>query len=638
MRWIDLTNSDFREFGCLWRAISIARSCSRLTISSRVRGFSSDGRLPGCGRDIRTVDSAGRPFAAFGTMDFLGVEETTGDEGFALSCSNRSRSDFACAPPTIDLPTEGTSEGFRPSAVVPDRLPDESRSLGFGPAFSAVGVCLTIVGPDDLGGAAGFAGEDLSLDCSIRSRFDLACSLTLGDLPVDGLGEGFGPPVLGPDVLPCENRSVNRGAAFEAVGVSRTIVGVDGLLGATSFGGDGFVGGVFVVDGMVRRVVACSRNREYAWRWLSIIELTREDGVEELGLEAGGVETRFRISASRRKTSLVLCGAGTDRLGGFTLGDGLGGRSVIRGVVGCGLVTIGLDAAGGWLFDRAPIPNMPLMEFGRLSCPRTEYGLGLERLGWAILGGLAFGWEAGDLGAVNDGLGCVNVRTFGLLGGEVDRLLGAGLLRNDLGMLGTLGAAERPCDDPTLGRLGGWNRGAGLGDDLAAGLGPDRAPGPGREPPVRPLNIPRSEFGWAAMRASANNSTTGTDATTATPSDLIFAYVRHMAGPPGQAVEFRAEVDLYVQLAAIPAPGLTRPSYNGEHPAATCCVTTTCGMMRYRPRWRIASRRQAIVLSRRRRENQLDDTHPSSGSVSRCLAKNDKTVDAYSSGANCCRS
>lgn len=358
----------------------------------------------------------------------------------------------------------------------------------------------------------------------------------------------------GPDVLPCENRSVNLGAAFGGVGVGFAIVGVDDLLGETSLGGDGFVGGAFVVDGMVRGTVACSRNREYAWRCLSIIEFTREDGVDEVGLEAGGVESRSRISASRRKTSLVLCGAGVDRLGGFTLGDGLGGRSVIRGVVGWGLVIIGLEAAGAWLLDRAPIPNMPLMEFGRPSCPRTEYGFDLEGLGWVILGGLALGWRAGDLGTVNDGLGCVNVRTSGLLGGKVDRLLGAGLLRDDLVVLGARGAAERPCDDPTLGRLGGWYRGAGLGDDLAAGLGPDRAPGPGREPPVRPLNIPRSEFGWAARRASANINRIGTDATTATPSDLIFAYLRHMARPPGRAVEFRAEVNLSVKVAAIPAP------------------------------------------------------------------------------------
>jgi len=99
--------------------------------------------------------------------------------------------------------------------------------------------------------------------------------------------------------------------------------------------------------------------------------------VEGAGFEFGGLEALFRISARRRKTSLALCGARPDGIGDFTLGAVTGGRSV--GAVGCGLTTIGFDTAAGllWLLDRAPMPNMCLTEFVRLSWPRVAWCLEL---------------------------------------------------------------------------------------------------------------------------------------------------------------------------------------------------------------------------------------------------------------------
>lgn len=235
-------------------------------------------------------------------------------------------------------------------------------------------------------GAGGFAPS-----CLKRSRIESACAAAPRDLPSEVTGEGFRSWFRSPSGLPCEDISADLGLGPVAVGVRLTMVGAAGLAGAASFGGDGFGGAVLVGGVEARGVVACSRSRDNHWRWASILEsspLDREDG---LGLDAGGWETLFRISAKRRKTSLALCGTGVDRVGDFTLGTSTGGNSVTRGVGGCGFTMIGRDAADGGLADRAPNPNMLLIEFDRPSCPRTVGGLDKVEPGGTTLGGLALG-------------------------------------------------------------------------------------------------------------------------------------------------------------------------------------------------------------------------------------------------------
>jgi len=226
-------------------------------------------------------------------------------------------------------------------------------------------------------GTSDFSGVDLTMDgegfalsCSNRSRMDFACSRPLSVLPAEGAGDGLRSAMLGPDGLPCESRSIDLGLAFPSSGVCLTIAGGDGRAGTTSFGGDGFAGDALVVCGGVRGVAACSRIRDNNWRRFSIIESTRADGVGRTGLAAGGVVALFRISASRRNTSLVLCCARDGGAGALTLGAVDGGNVVTRGV-DCGFTMIGFEAAGGCRLDRAPMPNICLMEFDRLSWPRS---------------------------------------------------------------------------------------------------------------------------------------------------------------------------------------------------------------------------------------------------------------------------
>jgi hypothetical protein len=201
-----------------------------------------------------------------------------GEDGLAL---NRSRIDFACWPPSFDLPTEGIGEIIRPSASGRGGLRCENSSVDLGLAFVPVGVCLTIVGADGLAGAIGFGGDGfaagvLPVGGSVRgveARFRISArrrktSFVLCVLGFEaaggrlGFGESLRSAMVGPDDLPCENRSMDLGLVFVAVGVCLTIVGADGLVGAASFGGDGFVGGVLVGVGEDRGVVACSRSCE----------------------------------------------------------------------------------------------------------------------------------------------------------------------------------------------------------------------------------------------------------------------------------------------------------------------------------------------------------------------------------------
>jgi len=107
--------------------------------------------------------------------------------------------------------------------------------------------------------------------------------------------------------------------------------------------------------------------------------------------------------------------------------------------------------------------------------------------------------------------------------GATDRLrevLGAGLLGVWIRGVG-LGAD-----------LGVWTRGVGLGADLVAGACVDRALACGPDALPRPLNIPRSEFGWAAVLCASDILRVSSEATPADAMDLIFPYLRHMARPP----------------------------------------------------------------------------------------------------------
>lgn len=184
---------------------------------------------------------------------------------------------------------------------------------------------------------------------------------------------------------------------------------------------------------------------------------------------------------------------------------------------------MGFEAAGGRLSGRVLIPNVCRTKFERLSCARSVCCLELGALGWSILGGLDFGWDEVDFGKVNDGLGCVNVRTLDLLGDGAVRLVGAGL-RNDFG---TLGATVRVREALAAGRLGVWIRGEGLvGDGLAAGAGADRAPGCDRESLPRPLNAPRIEFGWAAIFRLASTKV-ASEATIPALIHLVLSFTRY---------------------------------------------------------------------------------------------------------------
>ncbi len=143
---------------------------------------------------------------------------------------------------------------------------NESRLAGSGRDIRAVKSLGRL--PTALG-TAGFPGVDLTTGVdgfaparSNRSRMDLACSPPLSVLPTVGVGTGLRSAMLGPDGLPCENRSVDLGLALPLSRVCLTIAGGDGLAGKTSFGGDGFVGDVLVVWGGVRGVAACSRRRD----------------------------------------------------------------------------------------------------------------------------------------------------------------------------------------------------------------------------------------------------------------------------------------------------------------------------------------------------------------------------------------
>ena len=213
-------------------------------------------------------------------------------------------------------------------------------------------------------------GEGLALSCSNRSRMDLACSLPLSVLPNEGVVDGFRSAMAGRVGLPCDDRSIDLGSAFPLSGACLTIAGGDVRAGATSLGGGGLVGELLAGCGAIRGVAACSRKRDNDWRRLSIIESTRADGLEGAVLEADGVVAFFRISARRRNTSLVLSGARDGGAGVLTLGAVDGGSSVTRGV-DCGFTMIGFEAAGGCRLDRAPMPNICLMEFDRLSWPRS---------------------------------------------------------------------------------------------------------------------------------------------------------------------------------------------------------------------------------------------------------------------------
>lgn len=218
------------------------------------------------------------------------------------------------------------------------------RSIDLGVVLVIAGCCLAMLGTDGLEGGADFGGVDLALSCSIRSRMDFARSAASLSRPVAGTDEKLRPSASGAGGLRCENSSIGLGLAFGVVGDCLTIDGVDGLVGTTSFGVDGFVGVVLVVGAAVLGV-DCSRNRDNSRRWASILGSTRGDGDEGLGFDAVGFGalSRSRISAKRRKTSFALWVVDGDRVGGLTRGDVFCGFSVIVGVVGCGLTRIGFD-------------------------------------------------------------------------------------------------------------------------------------------------------------------------------------------------------------------------------------------------------------------------------------------------------
>lgn len=101
-------------------------------------------------------------------------------------------------------------------------------------------------------------------------------------------------------------------------------------------------------------------------------------------------------------------------------------------------------------------------------------------------------------------------------------------------MLGALGATDRLREVLGADLLRVWMRGAGLGDDLAAGAGVDRARGCGRDWLPRPLNIPRSELGWAAALCPSDMLRVSSEARLPIAIDLSFPNLRHMARPPGR--------------------------------------------------------------------------------------------------------
>ncbi|MBC8869317.1 MAG: hypothetical protein H8E44_07855 [Planctomycetes bacterium] len=152
----------------------------------------------------------------------------------------------------------------------------------------------------------------------------------------------------------------------------------------------------------------------------------------------------------------------------------------------------------------------------------------------------------------------MNVRTSGLLYVGVGRLVGAGLLRNDLGTLGGLGATERLREAAGVGRLGDWMRGAGLGEGLGVGVllerEPDHAPG---ELP-RDLNASRMDLGWAAKLKWANANKVSSEAMPPIPGDFIFACTRHMALPPGRIGDPRPDGRSSMKVIASLVPGRLR--------------------------------------------------------------------------------
>ena len=174
------------------------------------------------------------------------------------------------------------------------------------------------------------------------------------------------------------------------------------------------------------------------------------------------------------------------------------------------------------------------------------------------LGALALGGVEVALGGVNDGLGCVNVRTSGLLGVGVGRLVGAGLLRNDLGALGGLGATERLREAAGVGRLGDWMRGAGLGEGLGVAGLTDREPDhpPGALP--RDLNASRTDLGWAAKLEWANANKVSNEAMPPIQLDFILACTRHMTIPPARIGDPRPDVHLPIEVIASLVPGRLR--------------------------------------------------------------------------------
>ena len=146
------------------------------------------------------------------------------------------------------------------------------------------------------------------------------------------------------------------------------------------------------------------------------------------------------------------------------------------------------------------------------------------------------------------------MRTSGLLYVGVGRLVGAGLLRNDLGTLGGLGATERLREAAGVGRLGDWMRGAGLGEGLGVGVLLDREPDhpPGALP--RDLNASRMDRGWAAKLKWANANKVSSKAMPPIQVNFVLSCTRHMTLPPPWIGDLRPDVHLPMKVIASLVP------------------------------------------------------------------------------------
>jgi len=117
--------------------------------------------LVGLSLDVRSID-LGAAFAAGGDcFTILGTDGLAGEAGLggvdrALSCSSRSRIDFARSAASLTRPAAGTDEEPRPSASGAGGLRCENSSVALGLDFGVVGDCLTIDGVDGLGGTTSF--------------------------------------------------------------------------------------------------------------------------------------------------------------------------------------------------------------------------------------------------------------------------------------------------------------------------------------------------------------------------------------------------------------------------------------------------------------------------------------------------